>query len=341
MKKKLPEKWTIVIMAGLLTLFVQQEARSQGVTMHTQGITQQEFINPAYSSFKDQVTFSVYNRMQWKSEFKYSPQTQAANLFVPINTTRLGVNLGIIREDIGLRQTAELKLSLCQNLRLTQNGYIAFGYSVGFLQNTLCRDQIISYPDEDLTSLLSMISEYDSFHPTVSLGLFFLAPKWYLGISSMTTSITKGMSSGSQYLPGFDFSCGGMLKLNYSLRFRPTLIVKYYNEDGYKSENGVIIKNYKIPPIYDIGANFLFANRIWVGTSYRIKQCQTFSLDLMIRKAKLGYTFELGLGDGLYQFNSQGIRLAYSFGRKSNKNYVQSHYGQFSPNEEGSGSFIY
>lgn len=309
--------------------------------MHTQGITQQEFINPAYSSFKDQVTLSVFNRMQWKSEFKYSPETQAANLFVPINTTRLGVNLGLIREDIGLRQTAELKLSLCHNLRLTQHGYIAFGYSIGFLQNTLDRDKIISYADEDLTALLTTVSEYDSFHPTVSLGLFFLAPKWYMGISSMTTSLTKGMSNGSQYLPGFDFSCGGMLKLNYFLRFRPTVIIKYYNEDGYRSENGVISKNYKIPPIYDIGANFLFANRVWWGTSYRIKQCQTFSLDMIIGKAKVGYTFELGLGNGLYQFNSHGLRLAYSFGRQSKKNYMQSHYGQFSPEEAGSGSFIY
>ena len=112
MKIKLSGKWTIVIIAGLLTLLGQGEAWSQGVTMHTQGITQQEFINPAYSSFKDQVTVSAFNRMQWKSEFKYSPETQAANLFVPISTTRLGVNLGVIREDIGLRQTAELKLSL-------------------------------------------------------------------------------------------------------------------------------------------------------------------------------------------------------------------------------------
>ncbi|MBW8323796.1 MAG: PorP/SprF family type IX secretion system membrane protein [Prolixibacteraceae bacterium] len=339
MKKKLPGKWIIVILSGLLTLSGQREAWSQGATMHTQGITQQEFINPAYSSFKDQVTFSVYNRMQWKSEYKNSPETQAANLFVPISTSRLGVNLGLIREDIGLRQTAEFKLSLCHNLRLTQQGYIAFGYSVGFLQNKLNRDNIISYLDEDPTSLLASISEYDSFNPTVSLGLFFLAPKWYMGISSMATNISRGMSSGSQYLPGFDFSGGGLLRLNYLLRFRPTVIVKYYNERGFKSENGVIIKNYKIPPIYDIGANLLFADKVWCGTSYRINQCQTFSVDLLLGKAKIGYTFELGLGDGLYQFNSQGIRLAYSLKHKSGKNYRKFHYGQFNPN--GSGSFIY
>lgn len=318
-KKRLSKKWTIVIMAGLMVLFTGWEAHSQGVSMHTQGITQQEFVNPAYNSFKDQISFSAYNRMQWKSEYKYSPETQVANFFLPINTTRLGLNLGVIREDIGLRKTTELKLSLCHNIQLSENGRLAFGYSVGFLQNALMRDKVINYQDEDLTDLLAQVSDYESFNPTVSLGLFFLAPKWYMGISSMTTSVEKDMS-GSQYLPGFDFSFGGMFRLNSFLQFRPNAIFKYYDENGYYSDQGIITKSYKIPPVFDIGANFLLANKVWLGTSHRFNQAQTFSMDLKIGKIiKVGYTFEWGLGEGLFQYNSHGIRLAYSIKLKPDK----------------------
>lgn len=318
-KKRLFKMWTILIMAGLLVLFSQWEARSQGVSMHTQGITQQEFVNPAYNSFKEQISFSAYNRMQWNDKYKYSPETQVANLFFPINTTRLGLNLGVIREEIGLRKTTEVKLSLCHNIQLTEKGRIAFGYSVGLFQNSLIRDKIINYPDEDLTYLLAQVSDYESMSPTVSLGLFFLASKWYMGISSMTTSIEKGIS-GSQYLPGFDFSFGGMFRLNSFLQFRPNAILKYYNDNGYYSDHGVVTKRYKIPPVFDIGANFLLADKVWLGTSHRFNEAQTFSMDLKIWKQfKVGYTFEWGLGEGLYQYNSHGIRLAYSFKHQPKK----------------------
>ena len=129
--------------------------------MHTQGIMQQEFLNPAYNSFKDYVDIGVYNRVLWGNEFTYSPSSYVANLFLPIKKTHLGADVGVIVEDIGLRTTTELKLSFCHNLRVSQNGYLAFGYSAGFLQNSFNREKIISYPDEDLSFLLNQTARYD------------------------------------------------------------------------------------------------------------------------------------------------------------------------------------
>ena len=124
----------------------------------------------------------------------------------------------------------------------------------------------------------------------------------------------------SQYLPGFDFSCGAMLRLSPNLKFRPGVIVKYYNEKVTKSEDGVVIHNYRVPAIYDFAANLLVFNKFWVGTSHRLNQAQTFSVDLVIaQNLKMGYTFELGIGEGLNQFNSNGIRLSYSFRNRKDR----------------------
>ena len=291
-------------------LFVSSLSEAQDVSMHTQGILQQEFLNPAYNSFKEYTSFSAYNRMQWDSKFDYSPESYVANLFVPINQTRLGINAGVIVEDVGLRNTTEFKLSLCNNIRVSSNGYLAFGYSVGFLQNSFDRDKIISYPDEDLSFLLNQ-TDLNTFYPTVSLGMLYLSRKWFAGISSMTTSLKKDMDN-SQYLPGFDFSCGAMFRLSPWLKMRPGFIMKYYNEKVTKSENGIVNNNYRVPALYDFSTNFLIADRVWIGTSHRLNQAQTFSLDLLVGKnLKLGYTFEYGIGDGLNQFNSNGLRLSY------------------------------
>jgi type IX secretion system PorP/SprF family membrane protein len=288
---------------------------SQDVAMHTQGILQQEFLNPAYNSFRDYISLSVYNRAQWGSKFEYSPESYVANLFMPMKKTRLGINLGVIVEDIGLRTTTELKASFCHNLRFTRNSFLAFGYSVGFLQSAFNRDGIISYPDEDLSLLLEQVDQ-NTLYPAVSVGMLFLSRKWFAGISSMTTSIKDNMDD-SQYLPGLDFAWGGLIPLSSWVRMRTGLIIKYYNEKGIKSENGVVTDNYRIPVIYDVAANFLIYNKFWIGTSHRFNQAQTFSVDLKLGASlKVGYTFEWGIGTGLNQFNSHGIRLSYSMKHK-------------------------
>ncbi len=301
-----------LILIGICLIGTTGKLYAQDVSMHTQGIMQQEFLNPAYNSFKDYIEMGMYNRSQWGSEFAYSPESYVANLFLPVNKTRLGTNVGIIVEDIGLRTTTELKFSLCHNIRLSESGYLAFGYSAGFLQNSFNREKIVNYPDEDLSFLLDQ-DELNSLYPTVSIGLLYLSRYWFIGVSSMTTSIKDNMDD-SKYIPGFDFSSGGMLRLSPYVKLRPGIIIKYYNEKVTKSENGVIIKNYKIPVIYDFAANLLLYDRFWVGTSHRLNQAQTFSLDMVIaRNLKMGYTFELGIGEGLNQFNSHGLRLSYSF----------------------------
>ena len=99
----------IILVIICLAAYVHQ-SRGQDVSMHTQGIMQQQFLNPAYNSFKDYIDLGVYNRAQWGSEFEYSPNSYVANLFLPINKTHFGTNLGIIVEDIGLRTTTELKV---------------------------------------------------------------------------------------------------------------------------------------------------------------------------------------------------------------------------------------
>ena len=317
MEKGIFSKKIILLMICLFVLTTWQ-LRAQDVSMHTQGIMQQEFLNPAYNSFKGYINLGIYNRAQWDTKFDYSPSSYVANLFLPISKTHLGTNVGMIVEDIGLRTTTELKLSLCHNLRVSKSGYLALGYSVGFLQNSFNREKIISYPDEDLSFLLDQ-ADLNALYPSVSIGMLYLSRKWFVGISSMTTSIKKDMHD-SQYLPGFDFSCGAMFNLSPNLKLRPGIIVKYYNEKITKSENGVVVNNYQVPTVYDFATNLLLFNKFWIGTSHRLKQAQTFSMDLVIaQNLKMGYTFELGIGEGLNQFNSHGIRLSYSFKKRNEK----------------------
>ena len=131
------------IVMGEVFLF-HKNVLAQDVSMHTQGVMQQEFLNPAYNSFKSDISLSAYNRTQWNSKFENTPETYLVNLFVPIKTARLGVNLQTIVESIGLRTTTEFKASLCNNIQLSEGAFLSFGYSVGFLQNAFDQNKIVS-----------------------------------------------------------------------------------------------------------------------------------------------------------------------------------------------------
>jgi len=91
-----------VVAIVVLYLFTGlQQGFAQGVSMHTQGILQQEFLNPAYNSFKDYMSFAAYSRSQWGESFEYNPESYVFNFYMPIRKTSLGVGMGLIREDVG------------------------------------------------------------------------------------------------------------------------------------------------------------------------------------------------------------------------------------------------
>ena len=326
-KACLPVRWKLRFFSFFLFIVCWQGSFAQDVSMHTQGVMQQEFLNPAYNSFKSDISLSAYNRVQWKSEFENSPETYLVNLFMPIKAARLGVNVQGITEGLGLRRTTELKLSLCNNIQLYEGAFLSFGYSVGFLQNSFDKNKIISYPDEDLSFLLNSV-EFNSLYPTASLGVLLLTRNWFLGLSSMTANIKSNMDD-SQYLPGFDFSAGAILPLSSWLLFRPGFLVKYYKEKGLKVEEGVVT-NYNLPTIFDFAGNFLVANRIWLGASYRVKQAYTFSADMIINNnMKVGYTYEYGVGQGLNQNSSHGIRLSYTIKGKQDTRITNNGIGSW------------
>jgi len=117
-------------------------------------------------------------------------------------------------------------------------------------------------------------------------------------------------SSSKRYLfPGFDLTLGAMFKLNEQVVLRPEIFSKYYTfKDNVYS--GVRDNIY----LFDFSVSCLLAEKLWVGTSYRYKQAQTISVDFLLGKQlRIGYTYELGLGSGYYQYGSHAFRMGWNF----------------------------
>ncbi len=295
--------------ASILLLFIFlycMPGFAQDAFMHTQGVMKQEFMNPAYNSFKDYISVNLMNRLQWNNKMDGSPKTYAANVYVPVSLSGLGIGFTAITESIGLREKVSFTGSISHNLRVSSSNNLAFGYSLGFQNLSYDMARLTTYTDINAGDL-----ELNSTNLNAALGIFYFTPVYFVGLSS-NTLINKNNYSAGGLLPGFDFTAGFIYRINEAILFRPDMVVKYYPVKLYKSNNGQI-SDTDAAPIVDLALNFLLAGKLWLGTSHRFGQAQTFSADVIVKESfKLGYTFEWGIGKGANQYSSHGLRLVWS-----------------------------
>ncbi|MGE5428835.1 MAG: PorP/SprF family type IX secretion system membrane protein [Methylococcaceae bacterium] len=284
---------------------------AQDVLLQTQSTMKQEFINPAFSSLKSYTSINLMNRYQWLGQLSGAPVTYAAHVYIPMSETGLGVSFMAINQAVGLRKKTSFSGSFSHNLRINRANFLSLGYSVGLQNVSFDTKRLQAYPDINLDGI--NLSDLDV---GVSIGMLFYDPTFFVGLSS-NMLITKSMYSPGWMIQGFDLTAGYMYRISNSVFFRPDMVLKYYPAKQFLNEFG---ENSQSPaaPVLDLGVNFLVADRLWFGTSHCLGQAQTFSVDVIIKDAfKFGYIYEIGMGKGLNQFSSQGIRLVWSFISKS------------------------
>lgn len=284
---------------------------AQDVLLQTQSTMKQEFINPAYSSLKSYTSVNLMNRYQWLNQLSGAPVTFAANVYVPVSEKGLGVSLMAINQSVGLRKKTSFSGSFSHNLRINRDDFLSLGYSVGLQNVSFDTKRLQAYPDINLDGI-----DLSDLDVGVSIGMLFYDPSFFVGLSS-NMLITKSKYSPGWMIQGFDLTAGYMYNISKSVFFRPDMVLKYYPAKQFMNEYG---ENSQSPatPVLDVGLNFLVSDRLWLGTSHCLGQAQTFSVDVIIREAfKFGYVYELGMGKGLNQFSSQGIRLVWSLISKS------------------------
>jgi len=314
---------------GIILLIASPFFLKQGQAQYhttSQSVVNQEFYNPAYNSFKPNASISLFNRWQW-TKIANSPRTYALNAYSPLMKSALGIGTTLITESIGLRDITTMYASLSHNVKVGESSFLALGYGVGF--ESICYDK-----DEMITNLgvdISNITELNSFSPALNMGLMYLSSNFFAGIS--TNMVLRRAESSSSMVPGFDFTTGMVFDLDNHILFKPAVVVKYYKER--RIGDDFLFKEDKFArPLIDLSANFKIGDLFWLGTSHRFNQAQTFLFEMTIlEKLKMGITYELGFGEGLNQFDSQSIRLAWDFSKNKgvSSNYSRRRKPSYSP----------
>jgi type IX secretion system PorP/SprF family membrane protein len=274
-------------------------------------------INPAYAGMWEKIGFSSLVRKQWAGIDK-TPLTEVISFHSPLKNEYVGIGLNVMNDHFGKENRLSIFADYSYEISLTPQTRLRFGLKFGFMnyKNPLTQYQL--YPDEEYDEAFAEDVDL-KFLPNFGVGAFLYDENYYINFS-----IPKLVEN--------DFRTNIN---NYSTQAE---IRTFYLGGGYvfrlRSLNNLIFKptargraTWNNPLQFDIGANFMLMERLWLGGMYRSGDavCVT-SQWIFNNNLRLGFAIDVTYTDIYpYQFGTYEFSIGYDidfYGRS----YVRAKY---------------
>ncbi len=242
----------LIIISGPLFSAGQQDP------MYTQYIFNLQTVNPAYAGSWQTMGFLALSRHQWVG-FTGHPTTQTFSFQTPLTTKNVGIGFNVVRDELGSER--RLMFSLDYSYRIMLNDILSLRFGLKGAVTNYNNDIYILKPFPDGVPDQVLLQEVENrFLPNVGPGLFLSSPKYYLSFSvprliqNSLLESTGNSSAKSLEVRQFYFAGGFVYNLSENVKFKPTFMT---------------IASVGAPIRYDVSANFLLAEKFWIGGMYR------------------------------------------------------------------------
>jgi type IX secretion system PorP/SprF family membrane protein len=288
----------LVILAAGLTLKAQQ------VPVTSQYLTNGLVINPAYAGTRGALSANLSYRKQW-AKIIGAPQFQNLSLHSPVNK-REKVALGIMADYLtyGVTKDVGIYAYYAYNVRLGP-GKLSMGLKGGIdLSNTNYNS--LQFPDGNPADPL-LTGDLRYTLPNIGIGFYYYTDRYFIGLS-VPSLMTYRRDEMDEFLVTPDyklfktyFSAGALITFSDAFKVKPSMLLRYSMSE---------------PLEVDMNANFIIADLIWLGGSYRIAEKAAVALvDLQVTpQLKLGYSYDYQLGHlNNYTTGTHEVSLRYEF----------------------------
>ena len=296
----------------IMMLLIATAVTAQHQAMFTQYMFNTTAINPAAVGSHETLSLTLLGRQQWVG-IDGAPSTQTMALHAPLNQDKLAAGLLVMRDKIGVTSQTVVFGQGAYRI-LFPNATLSMGLQVGF--SAYASDFLQLDPNNPASdpSINSNVS--NSFLPNLGGGLYYYTKRFYAGISSplLLNNFVDDQIAGDISIdnsrPDIERHYFGMMgyvfDISPSVKFRPSTLIKLV--DG-------------APLEFDINANFLFDEVLWLGVSYRSFDSVSGLIELQVgNQLKLGYAYDYTISD-LNQFTSgtHEIMINYRFAFKKDR----------------------
>lgn len=259
-------------------------------------------LNPGAAGSNEYMEIMGSYRKQWVG-FNGSPSTSFLSYDGAILQRRMGVGIQLIHDEAGALNSNGAVATAATRVRVSQEGFISFGISLGMFSNTL-KGSDLTYKDQTETAIPAVNEQVNVFD--FKGGLYYKDRKNFAGISVFNLFEPKMKFSSSPQAMGstlerhYYFLAGRIFSLNPTWDIIPSLLYK-------TSESG----NQQL----DINARAMYKNFIGFGASYRNKESIAIMAEFLPTPfLRFGYAFDYstnGLQD--HQSGSHEVMVAYRF----------------------------
>lgn len=259
-------------------------------------------INPAYSATDAQGRITALSRHQWVG-FDGAPQTQTLSGYVTLPNEKTSLGATIIHDQLGVENEEALFLSLAQKVQLSDEAYLAAGFTAGI---GYYAGDFGTLPEDPNANPDPYFINQSAWRSNVGLGVIYYDAKWELGFSvpylvkfnvgasNATTSI-KPLRSDYFLMANYRFP------LNDYIKLKPALLVKY---------------TAGVPMQFDVNMNAYFEEKgLWVGLGYRSVAAVMAMFQVKLTdRIQLGYSHDFMTNiQAKHQLGTHEIMLNYRF----------------------------
>jgi type IX secretion system PorP/SprF family membrane protein len=289
----------MVLMIIMSTLF----AKGQQDPMYTQYIFNLQTVNPAYVGFWQTMGVTALSRNQWVG-LNGHPTTQTFSFQTPLRSQNVGLGLNVVMDKVGYEKRFTVNADYSYEVMFSDVTSLRFGLKGGFTNYNHNLNDYVQYPD-NLSDPLFQANIENKFMPNFGLGLFLSSSKYFLSLSLPAIIKNNFQSNVNNYSTQSEanhvFFAGGLLfDLSENVKFKPTFMTKAVTGS---------------PIQYDLSANFLLAEKFWIGGMYRSGDAVGAIVQWIFKnKIRLGYAYDFTTTDlRNYQQGVHEVMISYEF----------------------------
>ena len=278
-------------------------SKGQQDPMFTQYIFNLQTVNPAYVGYWQTMGITAISRHQWVGLTGH-PTTQTFSFQTPYKRRNVGIGLNITIDKIGLEKRLLLNFDYSYMVFLAENTSLRFGIKGGFTNYSHNLTEYEQYSD-GISDPLYQTAIENKFMPNFGVGLFLSTPRYFLSLSLPKILENSYQSNVTNYSTKSEmrhiFFAGGMMfDLSDNLKFKPTFMTKTVVGSPFE---------------YDISANFLISEKLWIGAMYRSGDAiGAIAQWIFNYKLRIGYAYDFTTTDlRNYHNGVHEIMISYEF----------------------------
>lgn len=306
-----------LLVSGLLLLLVLPGVFGQVEPIYTQYMFNMQPINPAYAGMWEKIGFSSLIRKQW-SGINRSPLTQIFSFHTPMENEKVGLGLNVTSDRYGRENQLGVFADYAYEVSLTPQTRLRLGLKFGFRNYENPLTQYALYPDGHYDPAFGEDVDL-KFLPNFGIGAFLYEEDYFLSLSiprliknnlraNLNNFNIEAQIQSVYFGGGYIFR---IITMNYMV-FKPTFMVT---------------ATMGLPIQYDIAANFLLREKLWLGVMSRSANAVSFvSQWIFDNNLRLGFAMDLTYNEIFpYQYGTYEITLGFDmdfFGRS----YIREKY---------------